>query len=554
MDWLDDSQKKMFDSIACDSNDYFFIYSFDKDEMIWSANTVRDFDIPSWHSESGLKAWSGVVHVDDRKEQNREFEMLKNGLKDSFHCRSRIRTRRLEYIWMSLRGHVENWENGKPRYLFGTYSRLMQNEMLDSVTSLRDLGAARMDEQSLIQRKRYTSIMKLDLANFKQINKKFSYIVGNEILKIVSRNFEQCCHESATLYRAEGDHFLVIYPGAGKSQMQAVFEEMKRKASRIMISEKQSVSLTICGAMVTYPQDGEDIATLDSNLEFAMDVAKKRENRGVLVPFSDKLKEDVLYRMRLVDALEDSVETEYKGFTIFYQPIVSASDDHRLLSCEALLRWQDESYPNTYPDTFIPILEDTGLIREVGKWVLRTAIAQAKEWKKIIPDLNINVNISYLQLEEAQFADYVLEELRRQELESGSLVLELTESCAIKNFQKLRDTFTKLKEEGVQIAFDDFGTGYASIEILRQLPADWVKLDHNFVSQSTNSQYDRNIISHLIDLSHSLDIRVCVEGVETEECCRLVQEKNTDLIQGYYFSRPIPREEFEQKFIIGATT
>ena len=112
----------------------------------------------------------------------------------------------------------------------------------------------------------------------------------------------------------------------------------------------------------------------------------------------------------------------------------------------------------------------------------------------------------------------------------------------------------RLKKEGIQIALDDFGTGYASIEILRQLPADWVKLDHNFVSQSTNSTYDRNIISHLIDLSHSLNIRVCVEGVETEECCRLVQEKNTDLIQGYYFSRPIPREEFEQRFIIGATT
>lgn len=554
MNWLDDSQKKIFDSLASDSNDYFFIYSFDEDEMVWSVNTVRDFDLPSWHAENGIKTWNSMVHVDDQNEQMEQFRMLQNGLKDTLHCRSRLRTRRLEYIWMSLRGHVENWENGKPRYLFGTYSRMTQSEIYDSVTNLRDIHAARMDEQSLIQRGRQTSIMKLDLSNFKQINKKFSYIVGNEILKIVSKNFERCCHGGTTLYRAEGDHFLVICPGADRMQMQDIFEDMKRTASKIMISEKQSVSLTLCGAMVSFPEDGDDIATLDANLEFAMDVARKKENRGVLISFSNKMKEEVLYRMKLVDALEDSVETEYKGFTIFYQPIVSAVEGHKLLSCEALLRWQDESYPNTFPDTFIPILEDTGLIREVGKWVLRTAIAQTKEWKKVIPDLNVNVNISYLQLEEEQFTDYVLEELKRQEFPPQSLVLELTESCAIKNFQKLRDAFVRLKKEGIQIALDDFGTGYASIEILRQLPADWVKLDHNFVSQSTNSTYDRNIISHLIDLSHSLNIRVCVEGVETEECCRLVQEKNTDLIQGYYFSRPIPREEFEQRFIIGATT
>ena len=249
-----------------------------------------------------------------------------------------------------------------------------------------------------------------------------------------------------------------------------------------------------------------------------------------------------LEHLRLIEELKRCVRNDFEGFELYYQPIVEPKS-MQIVECEALLRWKNGRFPGIGPAKFIPILEETGMMKEVGAYAVRTAISQVMDFSD---SLIVNVNVSYKQLKDDDFAEYVLGILKEYQFPPERLMMELTESCKAHDLPVLMRTMNKLREHRVLVALDDFGTGYASLDILQDISVDCLKIEQCFVAECEKNNVDRNIIKHIILLAHSLGLKVCMEGVETEGIYDVAVEEQADILQGYYFSRPVPAGDFQK--------
>jgi EAL domain-containing protein (putative c-di-GMP-specific phosphodiesterase class I) len=264
-----------------------------------------------------------------------------------------------------------------------------------------------------------------------------------------------------------------------------------------------------------------------------------------------------LREFEISELLRQAVEDNFRDFEVFCQPQVDATTG-KLQGGEALLRWKCEKYGVVAPTEFIPILEDTNLILPVGRWVFETAVEQTKVWTKFLPDFKMSVNVSYIQLFDAGFVDFIKHTIEESGIPFENMVIELTESRFITDKDMLRNTFREIRCLGIEVAMDDFGTGYSSLEILKEFPADIVKIDRAFVKNIKNSTFDMTFIKFIVELCHNAGIKVCLEGVEEIEEMRAVSGMNLDFIQGYLFGKPqnhnsFGREHFNEDVVIPKT-
>jgi EAL domain-containing protein (putative c-di-GMP-specific phosphodiesterase class I) len=281
--------------------------------------------------------------------------------------------------------------------------------------------------------------------------------------------------------------------------------------------------------------------------EFTLNEAK-RNGRNQMAMYNKEDYSTYLNRLNMRKALRLAVNHQFEGFSVFYQPIVSVPE-RKLAGAEALLRWKNEKFGNVSPAEFIPILEESGLIIPVGRFVLWEAAKQCKEWRKTLPEFRMHVNLSYVQLHKSDLMKDVEECIKDVGIEPGGLVLELTESGYIETDSRTQEFFKNLREQNIDLALDDFGTGYSNMRYLKEISADTVKIDRSFVVQALQNEHDYNIISHIIDMVHSLGSSVCMEGIEAAEELAKMMKINPDLIQGYYFGKPSPPDQFEENYL-----
>jgi EAL domain-containing protein (putative c-di-GMP-specific phosphodiesterase class I) len=299
-----------------------------------------------------------------------------------------------------------------------------------------------------------------------------------------------------------------------------------------------------------FPQDGQFADQIQSNLTYALSTAKQSNTKDVVF-YTNELFEQRNRITRLTDALRDSIVNNFEGFRLVMQPIIDAKTE-KVYSAEALLRWSNDEFQNVSPMEFIPILEQTGDIIPVGKWILDRALKYLAEWNKINAHnkLNhININFSYIQFTDESLKNYIIDELNKYELPHNSLIIELTESCRIEYTDKLAHLLQNFRDDGITIALDDFGTGYASLRLLRDLPADIVKIDHTMMRTIVNTPRDRTLVEFIITYCSKMNIEVCAEGVETGETLKIVKSADAKYIQGYYYDKPLETDEFFNKYI-----
>jgi EAL domain-containing protein (putative c-di-GMP-specific phosphodiesterase class I) len=238
-----------------------------------------------------------------------------------------------------------------------------------------------------------------------------------------------------------------------------------------------------------------------------------------------------------------SVNNDFKGFEAYFQPIVDIKND-RLSAAETLLRFQSEETGAVSPAEFIPLLEESGLIIPVGRWVLHQAMAACSRIQKYIPDFRISVNVSYIQVLKSDMLSEIKEAVATYGLPKGSMTMELTES----GFLESDATFIKfcdgLKENDIPLALDDFGTGYSNFHYLYNLSPHTIKIDRSFTVKALNNSYEYNLLQHMVEMTHSIDLKLCIEGIETKQELDKISEICPDYIQGYYFGKPAPLEAF----------
>ena len=527
-----------FESLCKISEDYYFMEN-ETGRSRWSPTAVNDFDLPGEYVNSSGAIIRSLVHPDDLKRYDAEISRIKNAEIDFYQVDYRMRKRNGDYIKVGCRGNVIRNDEGRIIWFTGVITRL--NGEVDPTTQIANVYVAARDIMETFKNSTAKgALMYLGIDNFKRINDLYTFSGGDEVIKKLALKLKGIIPPSAMLYRIDGDRFAVHYPYAVASDMQAIYNRAAEEAKEIRLSEKVDVSLTLSAGVCIYPQNAETPEKLRRNTQRAFERAK-REGKNQITFYSQEIREQYIKKLRFTEVLKHSVKENFKGFELYYQPIVDPVT-RKIVECEALLRWKNDEFPKASPADFIPVLEETGLIKEVGEWVVETAISQVKKWGD--NDLIVNVNVSYKQLKDGDFAEHVLKMIDEHNYDPTKLVIELTESCKAHDISMLMKTLDKLRERHVLVALDDFGTGYASLDILQDVSADIVKIEQKFVAKCRDNKVDRNIVKHIILLAHSLDMKVCMEGVETEAICQIAEQEAADTLQGYYFSRPIPAEEF----------
>ncbi|MDE7122208.1 MAG: EAL domain-containing protein, partial [Oscillospiraceae bacterium] len=326
-----------------------------------------------------------------------------------------------------------------------------------------------------------------------------------------------------------------------------MYKKLKDQVAHDFYAQGEHISLSLNAGIVNV--DNFDISneTVYSCLKYAYYKSKNRQ-LGEPVVYVDDLSDTNRTMIEKLNVVRNSVSENCKGFYLCYQPIMDAGTE-KLKGMEALIRWKNDLYGIISPVQFIPVLEQDPLFPELGKWILRQAMEDGKKMIARYPNFIMNVNLSYAQLEQSNFADIVLDLLRETGFPAKNLCLEVTERCRLLDMNLLKAMFRKFREHGIRIALDDFGTGFASLGILRELPVDIIKIDREYVKNVENSTPDQHTVKFISDLADAFSAEVCVEGVETAEMRDFLKRYEISSLQGYFYSQPITMDQFIKKYV-----
>ncbi|MDA3945072.1 MAG: EAL domain-containing protein [Helicobacteraceae bacterium] len=385
------------------------------------------------------------------------------------------------------------------------------------------------------------AVMFLDLDHFKNINDTLGHSIGDELLREMAERLKRAIRVEDTVSRLGGDEFIIIIPNADANSAIHVATKLIAAVSKPCNIYHHELTVTPSIGIAIYPNDGDDFETLSKNADTAM-YRVKQENRNNFRFFTQEMQVDSTRNLLLGNALRSAlIRTELE---LHYQPQV-AMEDGRIIGAEALLRWKHPEFDMISPAEFIPIAEDNGQIIPIGEWVLRTAVNQMKEWMDSgLPPMIIAVNLSAIQFRQPGLTDLVTRILDEIKLPPEQLELELTEAAAMDDPNTAIAIMDRLHEQGVRMAIDDFGTGYSSLSHLKRFKVYKLKIDQSFVQDIIHDADDKAIVSTIINMASELGLRTIAEGVETAEQLAFLRLKGCEEVQGYYFSKPLPAEQF----------
>lgn len=396
-------------------------------------------------------------------------------------------------------------------------------------------------EWSRRERKRF-ALFFIDIDRFKNINDALGHPVGDRLLRELARRLRTAVRDSDTVSRTGGDEFALLTPDIGDPDNAArLAEKLLASLSQPWMLDGRKLVVTASIGIALFPEDGGDVATLLRNADTAM-YHSKESGRNAYHFFRAEMNTRVHERMSLESAIR--VGLERGEFLLHYQPQIDVRED-RVVGAEALLRWNRPGVGLVPPARFVPIAEETGLILQLGEWVLREACRQNRAWQaQGLPPVPVAVNISALQFRQAGFLDVVQDALAQSGLAAGCLELELTESATMHAAERGVEVLGAVRRLGVRVSIDDFGTGYSSLSYLKRLPIDELKIDQAFVRDVVDDADDAAIIDAIIGLACNMKLSVIAEGVESAAQVECLRASGCERFQGYHFSPPLAPDEF----------
>lgn len=386
------------------------------------------------------------------------------------------------------------------------------------------------------------AIMFLDLDHFKNINDTLGHSVGDQLLVDVSRRLKAALREEDSLSRLGGDEFILLLPGTDEAAASQVATKLLAAVAQPCQIEQNELVSTVSIGIALYPNDGQDFETLSKNADAAM-YRVKQASRNDFRFFTQEMQAHSARTLQLVNALRHALPRH--EFELHFQPQIALQDGH-IVGAEALLRWRHPELGMISPVEFIPIAEDSGQILAIGEWVLRTAVTQLKQWLDAgLRPMVMAVNLSAVQFRHPNLIDLVTRILDEAALPPEFLELELTEAAAMDDPPAAIAIMNKLDERGIRMSIDDFGTGYSSLSYLKKFKVDKLKIDQSFVRDISDDPDDKAIVTAIINLASSLGMHTIAEGVETASQLAFLRLQGCDEVQGYYFSKPLPKDQFE---------
>lgn len=437
------------------------------------------------------------------------------------------------------KGYQEKFEKqAYTDFLTGLYNRMCCE---------RDL-ARYVEEAEREQHK--GELLYLDLDDFKHINDGLGHQYGDVLLKAISNSLKRIEGIENTCYRVGGDEFVIIIPPREQKRSEKIISSIKEIFMKPWFLKDSDYYCTMSMGVVNYPGEGDSVHDLIKKADIAMYEAKmKGKNR--VAKYLDGMGMKSGKRLDMEKNMRDATARGYQEFEVFYQPIIDVKKKN--LPCtgaEALIRWNNAELGFIPPSEFIPLAEYLGLINPIGNYVLREACRHCKSWNDSgHPDFKVNVNLSVVQLLQPDIVELIDQTVKESGLLPQNLTLEVTESLAINDMERMKEILASIKKLGVRIALDDFGTGYSSLNHIREIPFDVIKVDQSFVRDLERDAYAKSFIKMVGDLAEAIGVNLCIEGVETKNQYEILSDMNIGLVQGYYFDRPMPREVFESKYV-----
>jgi diguanylate cyclase (GGDEF)-like protein len=419
----------------------------------------------------------------------------------------------------------------------------------DSLTGLpnRKMLSERLQQRimNLKDKNQLIAVMILDIDNFKKINDTLGHKLGDMLLDETSKRIRACINENDIIARQSADEFIIVLTNIKNIKDSTdISEKVLESISSPFNIDNSELFITASIGISIYPYNGNEAETLIKNAGTAMYQVKKKERNSYLL-YAASMEDDAIAQIEMECNLRRALNRN--ELVLYYQPLVEIGNG-RIIGMEALLRWNKPDSGILPPARFISLAEETGMIVEMGEWVLNTACRQNKEWQNAgYPRIRVAVNISSKQFEQENFIDTVKNALSTSDLDPCYLELEITEDV-IRNVDKVSIALNKLRELGVKISLDDFGTGYSSLSHLKKLPIDTLKIDKSFIHDVTEGDKEVAITTAVITMGHNLRLQVLAEGVETEEQLSILKNYNCDAVQGFYYSKPVAPEEFVKLF------
>jgi len=465
--------------------------------------------------------------------------------------------------WYELHYSDLVWVDGSTVSLFSIYDitdkkvyqkRIEQQAYTDFLTGLYNRMCCERDLAYHIDYAKKNgksgALLYLDLDDFKHINDGLGHQYGDVLLKAISHSLQRIEGISNTCYRMGGDEFVIIIPCESIEKSDKITDDIKNIFAKPWFLKDADYYCTMSMGIVEFPDEGDSVQDLIKKADIAMYEAKK-SGKNRMAKYSNKIDSSSNRRLDMEKNMRDAAIGGYEEFEVYYQPIIDIQrDGNPCTGAEALIRWNSTELGFVPPSDFIPLAEYLGLINPIGNYVLKEACKACKLWNENgHPNYKVNVNLSVVQLLQADIVDIVAKTLQETKINPRNLTLEVTESLAINDMERMKEILSNIKKLGVRIALDDFGTGYSSLNHIREIPFDVIKVDQSFVTDIAEDSYSQSFIKMVGELASTIGVSICVEGIETLEQYKVLEGMKVRLIQGYYFDKPMPRAKFEEKYI-----
>lgn len=541
-----DRKKKLqglFNALSLASEgSYVYLCDMKYDFSIWSKTAVNAFGLPSEFMYRAGDLWEEMIHPDDRETYRAGINAIFTGDATGHDMQYRAKMINGEYAVCTCKGIVLRDEVGAPDYFGGIIRNHDAHSNIEELTGLRNQYGFFEDLQANMINKTRMNIVILGVSKFSMLNELYGYRFGNSVLQTLGRTLFERVGNGGSVYRLDGTKFAVLSTSKPIQEMKDRYSDLRTFCREKFKVEGKQLILELNAGIISVDTFNVDHQTVYTCLNYAYNESKLKK-QGEIVEFGSQISDESKQRMQQISTIRESITQDCSGFYLLYQPVVD-TNTQKLIGGEALLRWKNEEYGVVPPDRFIPVLERDSLFCTLGEWILRSALRDAKKMIEKDPEFIINVNLAYSQIEKPGFVDMVMHSLRDADFPAENLCLEITERCRLLDVDLLKNVIVNLRGRGVKIALDDFGTGFSSIGLAKDLSFDVIKIDRSFVRRIENDEIEKKLIEHFAMLAGIFSASICVEGIETAKMREIVQQYKVHSLQGYYYAKPLPLDDF----------
>lgn len=455
----------LYEALLNSTDDFIYICDMKTGIFRYSPAQVELFGLPNEIMEDPLPFWKKIIHPDDWERFYKSNMEIGENKTDYHFVEFRAKKYDGEYAWIRCRGQLIRDEDGEPCLFAGIMKLMGQQNKIDPLTQLWNHAEFTKELEKNVKENQIEqmAVMLLDIDDFHQINELYERSLGDQVLKTLGQEIQTVLPDNASLYRLEKDCMGIIMKHGTAEQMERLYFAIKESIERLQEWKNQKLNIELSAGCSLYPKDGKTAEEIYKCALFTLQSVKKMGKNQILF-YSENIMKSKSRIIELIRQLREDIAEDYRGFYLNFQPQVDA-ETRKMIGVEALMRWKNRDGDIVSPGEFIPVMEQNGMIYHAGLWMVRESFRACKEWIRIKPDFTISVNISAVQLLEERFLadfDKIIEE---EDFPCRNLIVELTESYAVRNMNVFWEKFKNLRGHGIRIAMDDFGTGYSSLEL-----------------------------------------------------------------------------------------